>query len=98
MAPGRRLTQAKRRERRLLPQRPKHLDAIVSSSPLSLRPPGGDNRLPEEHRQKPHYNDPKNKAPFVVAIGLVDGQGRPIGIAHSETRLPPSGLTSRRIC
>jgi hypothetical protein len=49
----------------------------------SSRPPRGDNRLPEKHREKSNHNSAKDKAWRVAIKGLVVG-GQPVGIAHAK--------------
>ena len=65
----------------------------------ALRPPGSDDRLPEEHAKKRYQNDPKDKAPGVTTTGHVVVGGQPVGIAQCSetTRTPARELTSPNI-
>jgi hypothetical protein len=47
------------------------------------RPPGSDDRLPEEHAKKRNHNDPKDEALHVTSTGLFIVGGQPVGIAHA---------------
>ena len=56
----------------------------ASIHPWPSRPPGSDDRLPEERTKKCNHNNPKDKAPRVAATGLVVVGGQPVGIAHAK--------------
>jgi hypothetical protein len=62
-----------------------------------LRPPGCDDRLPEEHSKKHNHNNAKDKTPRVGAEALVVG-GQPAGIAHAKLLgRPPACVPHQRL-
>jgi hypothetical protein len=48
------------------------------------RPPGSDDRVPEEHSKKSNHNNAKDKAPRVANTSLVVVGSQPVGIAHAK--------------
>jgi hypothetical protein len=48
------------------------------------RPPGSDDRVPEEHSKKSHHNNAKDKAPRVANTNCVLVGSQPVGIAHAK--------------
>jgi hypothetical protein len=63
------------------------IDRLRSNASIELtfppsRPPGSDDRVPEERSKKSNHNNAKDKAPRVATKGRVGGQ--PVGIAHAK--------------
>ena len=48
------------------------------------RPPGSNDRVPEERSKKSNHNNAKDKAPRVATKGRVIVGSQPVGIAHAK--------------
>ena len=73
-------------------------NASIEFISLVVRPPRGDNRLPEKHSEKSNHNNAKDKAARAEnRAGVVVG-GQPVGIAHAKLLgRPPASQPHQRL-